>query len=186
MPRITPQTIIVPGERAFDRVRHCEYPGCSEDGLHRAPVARDRLNEFYWFCLAHVRAYNEAWDYYKGMSETEIEAHRRADTIWQRPSWPFSSVGTCGNGTYAGIHDGFGFFAEDDAQPTPKRRQTEQDMALAVLDLFPPVTLAAVKTRYRQLVKQLHPDANGGDKLAEERLKVINQAYTFLKTSLAD
>jgi len=29
-------------------------------------------------------------------------------------------------------------------------------------------------------VKRFHPDANGGDKTAEERLKRINQAYTFL------
>ena len=32
-------------------------------------------------------------------------------------------------------------------------------------------------------MKQLHPDANGGDKEAEERLKLINQAYSTLKHS---
>ena len=35
--------------------------------------------------------------------------------------------------------------------------------------------------RYLTLVKQHHPDANGGDKAAEERLKSINEAYATLK-----
>ena len=39
------------------------------------------------------------------------------------------------------------------------------------------------RARYRALVKRLHPDANGGDKAAEERLKVVNQAYSTLKTA---
>ena len=43
-----------------------------------------------------------------------------------------------------------------------------------MLELVTPVTLAEIKIRYKILVKQLHPDANGGDKTAEERLKTIN------------
>jgi curved DNA-binding protein CbpA len=33
------------------------------------------------------------------------------------------------------------------------------------------------------LVKLHHPDAHGGDKVAEEKLKIINQAYATLKAS---
>ena len=46
-----------------------------------------------------------------------------------------------------------------------------------------PVTLAEIKIRYKLLAKRLHPDANGGDKAAEERLKHINLAYSTLKNS---
>jgi curved DNA-binding protein CbpA len=52
-----------------------------------------------------------------------------------------------------------------------------------VFDLAPPVTFAGLKSRYKELVKAHHPDAHGGDRAAEERLKVINQAYTTLKAS---
>jgi curved DNA-binding protein CbpA len=39
----------------------------------------------------------------------------------------------------------------------------------------------SIKARYKELVKRFHPDANGGDKGAEEQLKLINQAYSTLK-----
>ena len=61
--------------------------------------------------------------------------------------------------------------------------KTEEQRALAMLDLAPPVKADEVKLRYKELVKRLHPDANGGDKEAEERLKLINDAYSTLKRS---
>jgi curved DNA-binding protein CbpA len=50
-----------------------------------------------------------------------------------------------------------------------------------VFGLEPPVTFERLRSRYLTLVKQHHPDANGGDKAAEERLKSINEAYATLK-----
>ena len=55
---------------------------------------------------------------------------------------------------------------------------------LATLGLNWPLTLDALKTRYKQLAKQHHPDANGGDRAAEERLKTINLAYAALRGRL--
>ena len=43
------------------------------------------------------------------------------------------------------------------------------------------MTFEHIRTRYRELVKRYHPDANGGDRSAEEHLKVINEAYTRLR-----
>ncbi len=54
---------------------------------------------------------------------------------------------------------------------------------LAVLDLAPDATRQELKARYKQLVKRHHPDLHGGDKKAEERLKLINAAYTYLLDS---
>jgi DnaJ-domain-containing protein 1 len=187
--------------------RACDVPGCKEPGEHRAPKARHRLDQHYWFCLEHVRQYNEAWDYYAGMSADEIEAHRRADTTWRRPSWPLGG-GSGGGDQAAGkprrpirfdLFDGMGILDEF-AIPGAERRNGRFDgkaangkpaphagvaealrRALAVLDLEPPVAFAAVKARYQALVKRHHPDANGGDRAAEERLKTINEAFTVLK-----
>ena len=61
---------------------------------------------------------------------------------------------------------------------TPAERE-----AISVLGLVAPVTKADVKLRYKILAKMLHPDANGGDKRAEDRLKSVNYAYTTLRDS---
>ena len=59
-----------------------------------------------------------------------------------------------------------------------------EERALLVLDLRPPVTIAIVKTRYKELVKLHHPDATGGDKASEERFKQISEAYRTVMHSL--
>ena len=69
-------------------------PGCGAQGEYRAPKSRQNLHDYWWFCLEHVRAYNGSWDFYKGMSPGQIEAQLRADTAWQRPSWPLGRLGS--------------------------------------------------------------------------------------------
>ena len=172
-------------------MRPCDHPDCAGQGLHRAPKGRERLNDYYWFCLDHVRDYNRAWDFYAGMSAREIEAELRLDVVWPRPSWPLGGAPHRGfRSDPRRIRDYFGLFGEAEAEAEraekasgPRRGSPEAD-ALAVFDLDAPVTLVMIKARYKELVKLHHPDANGGDKQAEERLKVINHAYTTLKTSL--
>lgn len=174
-------------------VRACDHPGCVEMGEHRAPKGRDRLNEYFWFCLDHVRAYNKSWDYYAGMTQAEIEAHLRDDTTWQRPTWPMGhwkaredalrDRAFAGDFAFGGAWDGSDS-AEARAEQRRRRARTPEELALAELELDPPVDMVRVKARYRELAKLHHPDANGGDKAAEERLKRINHAYNTLKASL--
>jgi curved DNA-binding protein CbpA len=54
--------------------------------------------------------------------------------------------------------------------------------ALDVLGLDETADAAAIKARYKQLVKRFHPDANGGDRSFEARLQEIIRAYNTLKT----
>ncbi|WP_428678792.1 J domain-containing protein [Reyranella sp.] len=174
------------GAKPHQRV--CEAAGCRLQGEYRAPRARDKLDEYRWFCLEHVRDYNKKWDYFAGLDSDEIEAHIRADTTWRRPVWP---LGARRNGNpYAHIKDPFGL--ADDAglgeKPPPKYDGSEQltpaeRNALDVLELSWPLTRKDVKSRYKELVKLHHPDANGGAREAEEKLKEINAAYSTLRAS---
>ena len=181
-------------DEAETPVRGCDHPGCAAGGEYRAPKSRLHLNDYYWFCLEHVRAYNSAWNYYAGMSDAEIEAEIRHDTVWQRPSWRLGDRHGPGFGDRA--RDYFGVFS-DRQEPSGERGRrnghrtrdaaprvlSAQEQALAVFEIAPPITLAGLKARYKVLVKLHHPDAHGGDKAAEEKLKVINQAYATLKAS---
>ena len=160
----------------------CAVEGCAEAAGYPAPRSREALSQYVWLCLKHVRAYNTAWDFYAGMNEAEIEAHRRADTTWRRPTWPF---GTRRADTGGRIHDRLGIVDRDGArEAAPSARLcTAKREALATLGLSPPASAASVKARYKELVKALHPDANGRDDRAEERLKSVNQAYNTLRAS---
>jgi len=198
MARPTPQAIFEPFKQARGHRRVCQAPGCQEEGLHRAPISRDHLDSYYWFCLVHVREYNQAWNYYEGMSEEEIEFHRRRDTVWQRPTWPLGHFGPytfrydipidddieAGRRSREERQGGDGREGRETDGRTSRAR-SERERALAVLDLQEPITLVEIKVRYKALVKKLHPDANGGDRRAEDQLKVINQAYATLKASFA-
>jgi len=165
-------------------VRRCDHPGCDQTADYRAPRSRDRLNDYYWFCLDHVRAYNSAWDYYAGMPPEEIEAELRRDSTWQRPTWPLGRQGAPRRFAFT-LDDPFDLFDGAEAEGAkPVVPPSPEEEALAVLALKPPVTPALLKARYKELVKRHHPDANGGDKAAEERFKQINQAYNTLKTCL--
>ena len=175
--------------------RLCDHPGCEAGGDFRAPKSRLELNCYYWFCLEHVRAYNVAWNYYAGMSDNEIEAEIRRDTVWHRPSWKLGQR----HGPGPRIHDAFGFCGSKEhefgrgakangkgsgqARDSAARAASAREQALAVFAIEPPFTEVRLKARYKVLVKQHHPDAHGGDKAAEEKLKIINQAYATLKAS---
>jgi hypothetical protein len=179
----------------------CHHPGCAAEGLYRAPKSRSQLNDYYWFCLDHVREYNKGWDFYAGMNTDQIERQVRFDTVWQRPTWPLGSWGTSAAfRRFAGVEENE--FMPDDVREAinarmnaaekraeaerrrrAQRQATKEEAALAVLDLAPPVTWNEIRARYKSLVKQLHPDANGGDKSAEEQLKLVNQAYGMLKAA---
>jgi hypothetical protein len=166
-------------------VRSCDHPGCGAAGDFRAPRARDALDDYYWFCLDHVRVYNAQWNYYAGMSQAQIEAEIRNDTVWQRPSWPMGS--RIGGWRWSARFSDYGLFDDEDEaearRAAPRRPRTAEEEALIVFELQAPFTLMSLKARYKELVKLHHPDVHGGDKAAEERLKVINQAYTTLKAS---
>jgi hypothetical protein len=155
-------------------------------GEYRAPKSRDDLRAFLWFCLPHVREYNAAWDFYKGMSPGEIEAQLRADTSWQRPSWPLGRLGQTAR-MDAALEDGLHAFAFGGGAQAPAAPATPPELRepLAALGLRWPVTLAAVKAKYKELAKRHHPDANGGDKRSEEQLKIINLAYALLRGKLS-
>lgn len=197
---MTEQILHIRQKPAFDAdgARLCDCEGCQEPGEHRAPRSRTNLREYHWFCLQHVREYNKRWDYFQGMSSEDIDHHLREDMTWHRPTWRFASFDG-GNGArsfdayrHGRVHDPFGIFSnmgagtgtagsgQNGQTPPPATFAREERHAFATLDMEPTLDPERIKTRYKELVKRYHPDANGGDARSEDRLKMINQAYSTL------
>ncbi len=171
----------------------CDHPTCTEPGEHRAPKSPTALDDYHWFCFPHVSEYNKAWNYYKGLTEDEIEREIERDILGRRPTWPLGMrVGSMA-GRFGVIDDGFGesggLFGNNGTQRgrSYKDRRgpgTAEQRALETLQLTGAADMTEVKARYKALAKKFHPDANDGDAAAENRLKAINEAYTVLKNSL--
>ncbi len=170
--------------------RICDFTSCELAGEHRAPKSKTNLDEYFWFCLEHVAAYNRSWNYFTGMNRDEIESFRNEAVTGHRPTW---KLGERGYKAWMEdrVRDPHGLFDGPEGGPNsragtakPMLKPTrEQRSHLAQLDLDETATLQDVKMRYKQLVKRFHPDANGGDKQAEERFKSINEAYSNLKSA---
>ncbi|MBP6013715.1 MAG: DnaJ domain-containing protein [Alphaproteobacteria bacterium] len=180
--------------------RACDKPGCEAGGSHKAPKSRNTLHDYYWFCLDHVREYNQSWDFFRGMSPDQIDAYQRATLTGLRPTWKISEGSKGPNpklqfffrGAYV---DPFVIFDDGPGAPpgspgaanrnvTPERRLSKMQRAsLETLDLEPTASLQDVKARFKELVKRYHPDANGGDRGAEERLRQVIKAYGQLRSS---
>ena len=163
--------------------RTCEYPGCTELGQYPAPRSRRALRDWRWFCLRHVREYNRRWNYFEGCDEVEIGREVREDLGWQRPTWPLGQHARVPGPRLA---DGFGLLRAGAAPPgggpaaRPARRPPHVARALREFGLRGSASLDAIKARYKSLVKSHHPDANGGDPGASDRLVRINAAYAVL------
>ncbi len=68
------------------------------------------------------------------------------------------------------------------AEPAKPRHGVAALRALDQLGLDDTADAAAIKARYKDLVKRLHPDANSGDRSNEDKLREIIRAYNYLKS----
>ena len=168
--------------------RICDKDKCKEKGDYKAPKSRIKLNEYYYFCLIHIKEYNKSWDFYKGLTVNQIEHSMRKDTIWDRPSWPIK-------GNPIKIMDHISDLLNNDHDLYNKDNHykkfysnksidhsltNEENYALKLLDLKLPVTLEKIKKKYKKLVKIFHPDVNDNNKEAENKFKKINESYKIL------
>ena len=189
--------------KAEPKVHHCQWKGCTQTGTHRAPMGRGHEGRYFIFCPDHVRQYNASYNYFDGMSDHDVEAFQKDARTGHRPTWKTGassgSLGTKAKGAAAnagvgrdggdnGLNDPHGFFAwrakrttEPEDQPRRYVKPLERK-ALDALHLPETATKDEIKARFKELVKRHHPDANGGDKRSEDKLREIIQAYNHLKS----
>ncbi|MGL5784335.1 MAG: J domain-containing protein [Alphaproteobacteria bacterium] len=166
----------------------CEQDGCSQEALYKAPKAGPGEGAYYHFCLEHVQQYNATWDYYRGMSDGEIERSRKEDLTWNRPTWSFRKGSMRSRLFFTHTPKDWADFSHPPSEKKTSPVSQEIQDALTLLGLCLPLTHDALKKRYRLLVKRYHPDlviGKSGFGEAEEMLKRINQAYARLRFFLS-
>jgi hypothetical protein len=193
---------VKPGEDRRLRAEQpcCDWPECTESASHRAPKGRNREREYWRFCLHHVREYNQSYNFFSGMSDDAVARFQKDALTGHLPTWRIGMIG--GKGRAKGrpgrpLDEGFG--SEDpfdilrefggpragaaQARAEAERRtvRNAERKALHALGLEDGAAGPDIKARFKELVKRHHPDANGGDRTSEDKLREIIEAYSYLK-----
>jgi curved DNA-binding protein CbpA len=179
----------------------CDWPNCTEQASHRAPKGRNREHEYWRFCLTHVREYNQSYDFFAGMSDDAVARYQKDALTGHLPTWRMGAVGgkKSARGRIGrffdegpGAADPFDILREfggphpdpGQARAEAERRRTVHNAerkALHALGLEDTASGPEIKARFKELVKRHHPDANGGDRASEDKLREIIEAYNYLK-----
>lgn len=184
--------------------RPCLVEGCTNAGEFRAPPeqvsrAADGPPQWRWLCLDHVRAFNQQYNFFKGMNPEEIAAAQRPYAGWERETRAFSSAAVTGTppprwSDFSDPLDAIGArFKERMAEARRdaamradgKPLSSEDKKALRTMGLEIDADRKALRTRYTELLRRYHPDHNGGDRTHEQALQDVIAAYSQLRKAPA-
>ena len=174
--------------------RPCASEGCTQPGEFRAPApygsrpGADGPGEWQFLCLEHVRAFNARYDWFDGMSRDEIENAQTPYAGWEQESRSFRVDAPP---RWSDFHDPLEAISGRFRAQMPKERadgkalSTADRKAMTTLGLALDADRKALRERYSALVRQYHPDRNGGDRSFEKKLQSVIEAYQHLRTSPA-
>lgn len=179
-------------QEAAKATRVCEAAACAAPGLHRVPRSRSSENDYRWLCLDHAREFNSRWNYFAGMSADEVRAFQESAIVGHRPTWKLGSMGASSAGMRLNegatrrrnwSHDPFiGVYTIDKGLAQERQLTRRQERAFFVFALEHGATREDIRRQFKLLVNRFHPDANGGDKASEDRLREVIEAYQVLKS----
>jgi hypothetical protein len=144
------------------RVRMCDRHRCDQPGNCPAPKSPNSPDRWY-FCQAHAAEYNSGWNYFEGLSAEEA-AEREADE--RRDASGFQEAKHYG---WAGSGDG--------------SRSRDEMRALDVFGLEIDAEFEAIKTAWRKMAKENHPDVNPDNAEAAKRFQQAQAAYDVLRVA---
>ena len=163
----------------------CEWENCKNKGSFKAPKDKDNSKKFMWLCKIHIKSFNRDWDYFKGMSQQEIEFFLKSDATWHRPTQKFGSLDNFFNILWNNaLNDKFRIFNHKDSfRLNSSNNLSEKDKeAFKTMGLKHSADWGTIQKKFKALVKKFHPDKNSGNKMYEDRLKKITLAYSHLRS----
>jgi hypothetical protein len=135
------------------------------------------------------------------MSDDAVALYQKDALTGHRPTWKMGMVGGKRSGKprsrrvfdgYESADDPFEMFREFGARPRQQQSRPDPEQravrnaerkALHALGLEADAKRPDIKARFKELVKRHHPDANGGDRGSEDKLREIIEAYHYLKSA---
>ncbi len=171
-------------------VRKCEHPGCEEPGKYRAPKHPDQKPGVTWYCRRHARQYNLRWNFFDNHGDpaaTGDEDPEDNDVPWGDSEPRGASVAWDRFGVDDPL-DVLGFNSTQNPGPgnrlgNARKLSPVERRALDILDARDHWSMESIRKQYKQLVKDLHPDLNGGDRTEEARLQDVVWAWEQIRKS---
>ena len=165
----------------------CQHQGCTRKGDFRAPKGRDHEGQFFQFCMDHVKQYNATYNYFAGMSDTAVQSYQKDALTGHRPTWTVGVNGTIAPDSKMDAATLLRAKLERlrQAREAGGQRKTVGKAAIKALEslgLDETADKLAIRRRFKELAKRLHPDLNEGDRSREDKLRAIIDAYNYLKS----
>ena len=170
----------------------CQWEGCDQPGVHKAPMGRNREGQFIRLCINHIREYNKNYNYFSGLDDDAIAKFQKDTVTGGRPTWQMGTNRTSNkpplnerdpNAEGAQRLYNRSNRASGSAPNRSRKLKALEKKSFDDLNLAHNVSSDDIKARYKLLVKQHHPDANGGDRSSEDHLRRIIAAYKILQKS---
>lgn len=169
----------------------CQWDGCEAAGTHRAPVGRDAEGLYLQFCPDHVREYNKGYNFATNLSDPVTARYQReaasglratAGTSVKQPSeTPLPSTARSGSAKAINARKSAEQRQVAGADLQRRKLKALEAKAFDALGLSPDATPEEIRSRYKQMLKMHHPDANHGDRNSEDKLRASIDAHKILK-----
>ncbi|MCB2128046.1 MAG: DnaJ domain-containing protein [Rhodobacteraceae bacterium] len=168
--------------------RACDHAGCENAGQYRAPKSPDQLEDFFWFCQDHVREYNLKWNFFQGQTDEDFQSFLDKDRVWGRETKPFGNRGEEDRAwARLGVDDPMEILGSNatrnPGRSVGRKLPPTERRALDILEAKETWTKIEIRKQYKSLVKDLHPDMNGGNRDDEDRLQEVVWAWDQIKDS---
>jgi len=173
----------------LSKKRPCDYGGCNEHGEFQA---KTKSAAKFFYCLNHIKEFNKNYNFFEGMSEEEIIDYQISAIIGHRPTW---KSGTNPHANYfskfakndgSAFEDPFDLFEKDKTSKYERQSKIKKgkisEKAYKLLDFSSLSSKSDIRKKFKEVVKSLHPDTNGGDNSQEDLLKEVISAYKTLKS----
>ena len=167
----------------------CDYGDCNQYGEF---LAKTKSSEKFFYCLIHIKDFNKNYNFFEGMSEDEVIDYQISAIIGHRPTW---KSGTNPQANYysnfaknddSSFNDPFDLFEREKTSKYERKSKIKKGKisteAYKLLDYNSLSKKDDIKKKFKEVVRSLHPDTNGGDNSQEDLLNEVISAYKTLKS----